>query len=517
MSEDSLNLYVEEVYTEEDKTVILLETSNETQNLIIEEEVRKVTSIDGQPPNRSFLKLIIPIENYHLELQEEEWHLFPISFFSNVTLYIYLNDNDIGSNLIRSKLYFNNIIEEEPIKISDKKYIDTDYFTVANIISENKQPNNSQYSQYLESLILLTSNTVPLFSKKQKNKLINSRNLIPDTINYLINNTAHTLLHMSLNSLEDRVRNDFRIKSHLPSIADKKTSLLELRNKLKTDLKNSTPNSLKIINCTHGNWNEIITDNGCYFYDIGASLWLSKQKIDTFAAKKFKEPLVENIDHTLIISHWDKDHYQSIFNINNDDLKKIKQFIAPWPNKSKLAQATIKRALLRIYDLLIEDEGNSTEVSFIEPTDECIDNEKFISKSTLKLAPGISLYLGCETKNVNNTGLILLVKGESKQAILPADHSWQQVDKVAEDLNPNKPLLIITPHHGGNAGKFDKIIKNLKKTHNLELCTSCDENGNSYKHPNDKLISDINSLAINHQRTDNQVSLPLGSSINYDL
>lgn len=513
MSENSLNLYVEEVYTEEDKTVILLETSNETQNLIIEEEVRKVIFIDGQPPNRSFLKLIIPSENYHLELQVDEWYLFPLIFFSNATDYYFLEDYIIGSNLIRAQINFNEFVEgslqKKPVGISP----DFDHFTVEDILKKNKNIKNEAEAEFQKNTINMKTGFEPqLFNSEDANKLIKSSCLIST----LHENESIIPLKMSMAKryLEYELENNF--KNTLPVIKDKKISFSSLCNK-KTEIKDNLPKLLKVTNCAHGNWNEVIIDNGCYFYDIGASLWLSKQKIDAFVAKRFKEPLVENIDHTLIISHWDKDHYQSIFNINNDDLKKIKQFIAPWPNKSKLAQATIKRALLRIYDLLIEDEENSTEVSFIEPTDECIDNEKLISKSTLELAPGISLYLGCETKNVNNTGLLLLVKGERKQAILPADHSWQQVEKVAEDLNHNKPLLIITPHHGGNAGKFDKIIKNLKKTHNLELCTSCDEKGNSYKHPNNVFINYVTGLSINHQRTDNQVSLPLGSSINYDL
>lgn len=215
MSENSLNLYVEEVYTEEDKTVILLETSNETQNLIIEEEVKKVIFIDGQPPNRSFLKLIIPSDNYNLELQAEKWYSFQLEFFSNVEEYNFTNEDDIGSNLIRAIISFEEKTKSKPKIIRNITNISCKHFNLSETYNKLVKKRND-IVQCLLKLIFSDSDTL-ISNYHIKRALIEPDNAIEYLQNKREGIEDECQEIKKIEKIIDKLKNKVKVRANLDS------------------------------------------------------------------------------------------------------------------------------------------------------------------------------------------------------------------------------------------------------------------------------------------------------------
>lgn len=192
-------------------------------------------------------------------------------------------------------------------------------------------------------------------------------------------------------------------------------------------------------------------------------------------------------------------------------------FIAPYPSTCKLGQDTIKRILVRLKNVIAPN-----KIYFLKSP---IKQNHIIGiKKIINLSDSVSLYMGEKSSNVNRSGLLILVNGDNKtekQAILTADHHWLQIAEFNKKIN-NLPLLVVTPHHGGEAGRFESTIKNIiKRSGFLKLCTSCYERGNSYGHPRNDLLAFIENPTyakkIEHKRTDIALTNNYGQDISYQL
>ncbi|MCU4963724.1 ComEC/Rec2 family competence protein [Bacillus paranthracis] len=68
------------------------------------------------------------------------------------------------------------------------------------------------------------------------------------------------------------------------------------------------------------------------------------------------------------------------------------------------------------------------------------------------------LFRSTDGSNINQSGIVLSVEGNDSIGLLTGDHSYRQIYKVISNSKIEKPYVMVVPHHGGNAGKFDEAL-----------------------------------------------------------
>lgn len=67
--------------------------------------------------------------------------------------------------------------------------------------------------------------------------------------------------------------------------------------------------------------------------------------------------------------------------------------------------------------------------------------------------------------NLNCRGIVARVEGKQKNALLPGDHSFGQLENLESDQSSiAKSYVLVIPHHGGRAGDVSKKLKNMTTT-----------------------------------------------------
>jgi beta-lactamase superfamily II metal-dependent hydrolase len=206
------------------------------------------------------------------------------------------------------------------------------------------------------------------------------------------------------------------------------------------------PNQVTVFDVGQGSWNKISSDDTVTYFDMGASVYYSYDKLRTLLDLNFKK----NIKTSVIISHWDIDHYNLLNVMTDDELKSICCIFIP--NKSiSLTSKKIAKKLLTVcsYVVTIEESKMRKRSRFIS-MDEVFSNKSF------------KLFTGESSSSKNKSGLLLVLFGKQENVVLSADHSNYQVFNDVYDsfdnLLKSKPTNIIVPHHGGNAGSFKNIV-----------------------------------------------------------
>jgi beta-lactamase superfamily II metal-dependent hydrolase len=232
-----------------------------------------------------------------------------------------------------------------------------------------------------------------------------------------------------------------------------------------------------------GNWNEIhFNDGHNIIFDLGVSnkFDIRRTNIVIRSSKIFRilDDKMSLEKTTIIISHWDVDHYQAIFQIGDDDLKKIRKIIYPSDPPSQTAkrafsnkiEKNFKGRMLEISPAISKGGKGSTSVLH------CIFKKQ-----------GISLFKGTKSSNRNKSGLSLCVWTNSAIAILPADHHYDQINKfILEQVPKNLKTFLIVPHHGGNAGDY-KLIQKIRIPEVAILSVG----KNPYKHPLKEVCNEL--------------------------
>ncbi len=96
----------------------------------------------------------------------------------------------------------------------------------------------------------------------------------------------------------------------------------------------------------------------------------------------------------------------------------------------------------------------------------------------------------------NQTGIALGVIGADKNALLTGDHHYPKLLDITRHLAQTKPLILVTPHHGGCAGKLDAQAW-LKKFSDIETPISCGTN--IWGHPYPNIVSKLRLMQGNKQ------------------
>lgn len=198
-----------------------------------------------------------------------------------------------------------------------------------------------------------------------------------------------------------------------------------------------------------GNCNELInaTRKLHVFYDLGADKKFSSTDINNILA---------NIDFTLfdsyycILSHWDIDHYRMISQIPRKDLQRMALFISPTFIPST-KQCTHTLNILKAVNIPIIVLPPSPKIG------------RSINIGLQQSIHNIQIYRSSDAvskKNLNQSGIVLLVNGNQKKAVLCADHHYHQVHEGIFIHYPNDIFEFVIPHHGGNAGTLYPSIWN---------------------------------------------------------
>ncbi|KYG57880.1 ComEC/Rec2 family competence protein [Planococcus maritimus] len=197
----------------------------------------------------------------------------------------------------------------------------------------------------------------------------------------------------------------------------------------------------------HGNWNQIKSDEYTVFFDIGADKYYGKEDIRALIQKSGLE---ETERFSIVISHWDVDHYHVLFKMEKSELRKIEKVIAPTPPAN--IKGETPKTIARVIELL-EDENICIE--FI-PKSRKLDNstQKVEIHFSCVINSYISLYRTTGAKNKNLDSIVLYYEGNDKSIVLTGDNYYNKVYEFILAPRTINKLIMVVPHHGGLAGKF---------------------------------------------------------------
>ncbi len=233
-----------------------------------------------------------------------------------------------------------------------------------------------------------------------------------------------------------------------------------------------------------GNWNEVYVNDRCeLIYDLGASIHSTIREIRSlvnFSTAFSHKP-------SLIISHWDIDHYQALLEVNELVIGDLCCIFVP----DKLTSLTSQRAYQRLID-------NNTYVVAISPS----RNRKLSRRISLEVINKGRNYIfmkGEESTDKNKSGLVVAIWNSKSSIILAADHHYYQlVNDIIPHLPSNNILHLITPHHGGHAGSVSKLGSLVVNPGKCITSTG----KNSYGHPKDKNRQELVKIGFEWKRTD---------------
>lgn len=198
-------------------------------------------------------------------------------------------------------------------------------------------------------------------------------------------------------------------------------------------------------NIGQGNWNEISIDKEVrVVYDAGAPMNASKAVVRTHIGNKPTEYLKGK--PSLILSHWDKDHYHALVGMTDNELRCFSSFICPEiiPNiTSRILYGRILSVLgfnnIFTVSNIPKTRGISATLGLISP----IRNKLMIFNSTYN-------------KDRNQSGIILAIKTSTSSIIMPGDCHYNLLSNcILPLLNYTHKHNLVVPHHGGNAGAYN--------------------------------------------------------------
>ena len=200
---------------------------------------------------------------------------------------------------------------------------------------------------------------------------------------------------------------------------------------------------LQVNNVGQGNWNEIKVGNKArVVYDLG-----------TYKEKKSKDPYVEALikkhpydrKPTLVLSHWDRDHYNILIFMTQSEIGQFSQLIVtstlpsltPFNILNKIVKDT------RVHLSLIDNNFNYNK-GLLKNVD--------VGNKQLKLFV-CPLKMSNSKFDTNLSGLLLDVDSEDKNILLTGDCSYPQANKAIKKsyaiITHSKDHYLVIPHHGG--------------------------------------------------------------------
>lgn len=241
--------------------------------------------------------------------------------------------------------------------------------------------------------------------------------------------------------------------------------------------------TLRVWNVGQGNTNSISDEDNLTLFDFGASVYYSKQQLrriieDHAHLLKGKECI------TLLISHWDVDHYNCLCAVDDEFLKRICCVFFP----SEIVTLTAKQITARLihyckYRVVISPARGTSKKCGVQIV---FQDSRY------------TLFTGEKSKNINKSGLLLVLHNKRSIALLTADHSNYQIWDCMYNKIIFKNLImhVVVPHHGGKCGNTP--IRSGFPSGIAAISTG----SNSYGHPQPKIIVAYRNAHYKVVRTD---------------
>jgi beta-lactamase superfamily II metal-dependent hydrolase len=241
-------------------------------------------------------------------------------------------------------------------------------------------------------------------------------------------------------------------------------------------------------NVGQGNWNEIYSEGACQvIFDLGTSIHFSNQE----TRRIIDSGNTFNGSPTLVISHWDIDHYKGILQLSTSEISSLCCIFAP--------EVLVTETSKRVFKML-EDNNR-----FVVPIPELHSRKvkRKISSQVLFSGSRFILFQGEKSTNRNHSGLSLAVWAQDESVLLSGDSSYYQVfEHMIPAMPLNKKFNLVTPHHGGEAGKFNMSSFNAASAKLAITSTG----RNSYGHPFNYVRQQLASCGFQWIRTDHMNS-----------
>ena len=246
---------------------------------------------------------------------------------------------------------------------------------------------------------------------------------------------------------------------------------------------------LHVANVGQANWNEL-RRNGYTIvqYDMGAELHATKQKVD--AIYKAHAPKVDpNNKALLVISHWDMDHIHCLCCMSANEIQNT-FYMVLCPDVIK--SGTARRILGKLSNAL-----SAANVHCVIPQYH-VSRLQYQMHHLLQLNRRIHLYIGDNRRNINYSGIVMFVEGNTASVNYTGDCLLSQADEVLQDVlnhgtNTTQHILV-APHHGGA-----NPLPNMRYTTNRPISMTqviiSVGNGNSYGHPDPNMLSYLQNIA----------------------
>lgn len=238
--------------------------------------------------------------------------------------------------------------------------------------------------------------------------------------------------------------------------------------------------TVNIRNVGQGNWNEIMSDKSyAVVYDCGTSMNASKPDVRALINSRSKK-YIDN-KPSLILSHWDKDHYHCLIGMNDAELSSFSNFIC----RDNVPNLTSRKLFLRISSLI------STNHIYAIPAEARTARGGLTYLNALNSTKNqLVIYNSQYHKDRNISGIFLSLKNTNSSVIFSGDAHYLQVSTcILPHLNFKHNHYLIVPHHGGKGG--DYIYNNPGKIYYESAIISVGPN--RYGHPQSKYVCALKS------------------------
>lgn len=246
---------------------------------------------------------------------------------------------------------------------------------------------------------------------------------------------------------------------------------------------------LHIADVGQANWNEIRWNGYTIVqYDMGADLHASKQQVNVIY--KTHAPMIPPCTKALlVISHWDMDHIHCLCSMSAKDIQDT--FCMVWC-PDVLKSETARRILEKLNNAL-----TAANVHCVAPHHHA-PKSQYHMHHLQQLNSHIRLYIGENRRNINHSGIVMFVEGNTASVNYTGDCLLSQADDALQDALIKGSIqtehILIAPHHGGA-----NPLPNMRYTANHPISKTqvaiSVGNGNSYGHPDAKMLAYLQNIA----------------------
>lgn len=257
--------------------------------------------------------------------------------------------------------------------------------------------------------------------------------------------------------------------------------------------------SVVVYNVGQGNWNEVdIDDYAALVYDTGTTITASRTEIVSINNRIIPQYINQHEKPMLVISHWDKDHYNCILGMNRQQIKSFAGCIFPCelPNTTSI----------KAYDILHKELGSNNMYPVGMPKKQ---RNQTATPNLRNHIGRFSFYTGMSCSDRNLGGIQVFVSGQKGNLTLTGDCGWFQLMHILSNesnrLIEDRVCNIVVPHHGSGHDETYAAFLTLPNMTPGKAAISVCKNKNRYHHPSQKVMSYLqNHLNYCVKRTDEE-------------